>query len=442
MAGSGSGRAQGSRAPRRNGDARRRSRRRTRGGGPAARGEPSRKALAAELARALAPPRIALDPAKLEAALAPEEAAKAAQLRYVTPDGPGIARRRAGKGFAYREPDGSPVRAPSTRFRIRKLAIPPAWTDVWICPDPNGHIQATGRDERGRKQYLYHPRWRAVRDETKFGRLVAFAEALPRIRAQVARDLARPGLSRERVLALILRLLETSLIRVGNEEYARSNRSFGLTTLRDEHVEIDGVRLHFEFRAKSGKLQTLDLRDPRLARLVKMCQDLPGQELFQYVDDAGARHAVGSADVNDYLRAASGGEAFTAKDFRTWEASVLAAQLLRSRAQPATLREARRLAKEAIAEVAARLNNTVAICRKSYIHPAILEGYADGSLHARLPGNRPVNGRSPAGLSREEAAVLAFLKRRVRDQARAARGAIAGQQASARARRPAGAPGA
>ena len=253
----------------------------------------------------------------------PIEAAESAGLRYVSDVMPGIRRKRAGKGFSYVAPDGKTIRDPRSLRRIRALAIPPAYTDVWICSDPSGHIQATGRDARGRKQYRYHPRWREVRDETKFGRMLAFSEVLPAVRAKVDSDLARPGLPREKVLAAVVRLLECTGIRVGNDEYAKANRSFGLTTLRDQHVEVSGSTLRFQFRGKSGKSHDVELSDRRLARIVQRCQALPGEDLFQYVDDEGNRQTIGSGDVNDYLRQASGQD-FTAKDFRTWAGTILA----------------------------------------------------------------------------------------------------------------------
>src|SRR5437763_936283 len=262
------------------------------------------------------------------AALDPAVAARRAQLRYVHDAMPGITRRQARNGFDYRLPDGSLVRDIATLKRIRKLAIPPAWTDVWICRDPNGHLQATGRDQRGRKQYRYDPRWREVRDEAKYGKLLIFARVLPLIRARVEEDLKRPGLPRERVLAAVVRLMELTLFRVGNAEYARNNKSFGLTTLRDRHARVDGSHIHLSFRGKSGNRYESDINDRRLARIVKGCRDLPGYELFQYLDEDGNRRSVGSADVNEYLREITG-EEVTAKDFRTWAATHLAAEALR-----------------------------------------------------------------------------------------------------------------
>ena len=309
----------------------------------------------------------------------PVASARSAGLRYVCDSRPGIRRVKAAHGFRYTRADGRLVRHPAELRRIRALAIPPAWTDVWICSDPKGHLQATGRDARGRKQYRYHPDWRACRDENKFNRLPAFAAALPGIRARTTSDLARAGLPREKVLATVVRLLEKSLIRVGNEEYAKTNDSFGLTTLRDRHVAVKGSTLRFEFRGKSGKRHSVGINDRRLARIVKQCRDLPGQELFQYVDDEGARQDVTSADVNAYLREVTG-EDFTAKDFRTWAGTVLAATALRELDTAASAAKAKKNVLQAIEAVAGVLGNTPAVCRKSYIHPAIIDSYLDGSL--------------------------------------------------------------
>ncbi|HVS38650.1 MAG TPA: DNA topoisomerase IB [Gemmataceae bacterium] len=339
----------------------------------------------------------------------PVESAKAAGLRYVRDDRPGIRRVRKGVGFRYVGPDGFPIRDPETLQRIRSLAIPPAWTRVWICPIPHGHLQAVGRDARGRKQYRYHPRWRNVRDETKYHRLTAFAAALPAIRARVETDVGLPGLPRPKVLAAVVRLLETTLIRIGNEEYARTNGSFGLTTLRDRHVRVKGAVVRFHFRGKSGVRHAVDLNDRRLARLIRRCQDLPGDELFQYRDDAGATHAVDSADVNEYLRAIAGGD-FTAKDFRTWCGTVLAAEALRAGKECAVLTERRRNAVAAVEATARRLGNTIAVCRKCYIHPAVLDAYLNGTLADALSRPAGRNGAAPTGLRPEEAAVLAYLQ--------------------------------
>jgi DNA topoisomerase-1 len=341
------------------------------------------------------------------------QAARQAGLRYVSDTMPGITRRRAGKAFSYRSPDGRPIQDRAELARLKRLAVPPAWTDVWICPDPNGHIQATGRDARGRKQYRYHPDWRAVRDAAKFDRMLAFAQALPRIRARVAEDQARRGLPREKVLATIVRLLEVTLIRVGNQEYARENHSYGLTTLRDRHVDFRGEKLTFEYRGKAGKRHRISLRDRRLARIVRSCQELPGQHLFQYVDEHGERQEVDSADVNAYLQEISG-EPFTAKDFRTWAGTVLASLALSEFESFDTKAAAKRNVTRAIEQVAAQLGNTVAVCRKSYIHPEILESYLDGSLLELLKGRVEESLRQGlAGLRSEEAAVLALLRQRL-----------------------------
>ncbi len=354
----------------------------------------------------------------------PVASAREAGLRYVHDDTPGIRRVRAGKGFRYVGPAGKPVRDPDDLRRIWSLVIPPAWTDVWICPTPTGHLQATGLDARGRKQYRYHPRWREVRDETKYGRMIAFGKALPRIRARAQQDLARPGLPREKVLAAVVRLLESTLIRVGNEEYARQNGSFGLTTLHDEHVDIRGSTIHFDFRGKSGIEHAIDLSDRKLARIVKACQDIPGQELFQYYDEDGGRHAIDSADVNAYLHEIAGAE-FTAKDFRTWAGTVLAARALQEFEAFDTRTQAKKNVVRAIEEVAKRLGNTQAVCRKCYIHPAVLDAYLDGSLLQTL-GQRIANeiSESLGDLSPEEAAVLAFLQERLKREAEQQNGAV------------------
>ena len=313
----------------------------------------------------------------------PVTAAASAGLHYVTDDRPGIRREMGALGFRYYRPDGRPLKSPADLKRIRTLAIPPAWKHVWICPDSRGHLQATGRDARGRKQYRYHPEWRSRRDGDKFDRLQAFAAVLPVIRARTAADLAKSGLPREKVLAAIVQLLERSLIRVGNDEYAKSNKSFGLTTLRDQHVEVKGSTLRFEFRGKSGKRHSVGINDRRLARIVKQCRDLPGQELFQYIDEDGHRQDVNSADVNTYLREITATD-FTAKDFRTWFATVLAATALREFRHVDSDAASKRNVLRAIEAVAGVLGNTPAVCRKSYIHPAILECYMDRSMEAKL----------------------------------------------------------
>jgi DNA topoisomerase I len=363
---------------------------------------------------------MAIRPTTPPAALADSlEAARSAGLRHVSDRSPGIRRVRSGRSFRYLTPDDKPLRDPEALLRIRKLAVPPAWTRVWICPLAHGHIQATGRDARGRKQYRYHPEWRRTRDETKYHRMLDFGHALPRIRAQVQRDLRRPELSRRNVLGAVVRLLETTLIRVGNEEYARENRSFGLTTMRDRHATIQGARVHFEFRGKAGVSHAIDLHDRRIARIVRQCRDLPGQELFQYIDAEGERHSIGSAEVNDYVRELAGGD-FSAKDFRTWAGTVLAARALKELVPFSSQRQAKRNVLDAIEAVAMMLGNTRSVCRKCYVHPEILAAYFDGTLIAAL--NRRARAARPRGLRPDEAAVFAFLKRRLaRDATRARR---------------------
>jgi DNA topoisomerase-1 len=323
---------------------------------------------------------------------------------------PGITRKRAGKGFAYFGPDGKRVSDKQEIARIRSLAIPPAYTDVWICPQPNGHIQATGRDARGRKQYRYHPRWREIRDETKFGRMLEFSRVLPAIRRRLERDLKRSGLSREKVLATVVQLLECTGIRVGNDEYARANRSFGLTTLRDRHVEISGSRLRFQFRGKGGKIHDVQLTDRRLARIVTHCQAIPGETLFQYVDENDVRQTVDSADVNEYLREITGQD-FTAKDFRTWRGTILAVAALKELGPAATEREAKSAILKAIDQVAELLNNTRTVCRKYYVHPSVFELYQAGTmLEALGNGNGTAAAAATAArLSAEEKAVVRLL---------------------------------
>ena len=343
----------------------------------------------------------------------PVESAEMAGLRYVDVNAPGIRRHRAGKGFTYTMPDGERVRDAATLRRIKALVIPPAWTDVWICRFANGHIQAVGRDVRGRKQYRYHDRWTVARDESKYERLLAFADALPRIRARTDHDLRKLGMPREKVLAAVVRLLDETSIRVGNEEYRRENKSFGLTTLRDRHAEIQGERLRFEFKGKSGKLHSVELHDRRLARVVKQCQDLPGQELFQYVDDEGERHGVESSDVNEYLREIADGD-FTAKDFRTWNGTVLAMRFLRLCGPAATPRETRREVTGAIKSVAAVLGNTPAVCRKAYVHPVVVNAYLEGSLEPDALA-KPIE-----QLSDEELCVVGLLRAAAEASAEAA----------------------
>jgi DNA topoisomerase-1 len=343
----------------------------------------------------------------------PREAAKAAKLRYVSDAKPGIARVRDGETFAYRNPDGSPVTDEATLARIRKLAIPPAYTDVWICRQANGHLQASGRDARGRKQYRYHADWRSVRDEAKYARMLVFGRVLPTIRARVDADLKRPGLPREKVLAAIVHLLGATLMRVGNEEYAKTNRSFGLTTLRNRHVKVAGAKLTLDFKGKHGVEHHIDLSDRRLANIVKRCQDLPGQDLFQYVGEDGEPRGVESDDVNAYLREISG-EDVTAKDFRTWAGTNLAAMALRELEAFDTQAAAKKNVLRAVEAVSKLLGNTPAICRKCYIHPAIFEGYLDGSLIEGLRARADDLLEHPhGGLKAEEVAVAAFLSKRL-----------------------------
>jgi DNA topoisomerase-1 len=351
----------------------------------------------------------------------PEEAAQAAGLTYVSDSEPGIRRRKAGRGFGFLGPDGRKVTDPATLARIRSLAIPPAYRDVWICPDPHGHIQATGRDARGRKQYRYHPRWRDVRDSTKYEHMLDFARALPALRQRIDADMRKPGLSRERVLATVVNLLENTLIRVGNDEYARQNKSYGLTTLRTRHVKVEGSELRFAFRGKSGKTWNLRLRDRRVARVVRACQELPGQNLFQYLDDEGERQTVTSADVNAYLKEATG-TAVTAKDFRTWAGTLLAAMALREFEQVDGEARTKKNVKAAIERVAARLGNTPTICRKCYVHPEIVAAYLDGGLGPTViqevehSVEEEIAGEL-SGLRPEEAVLLALLHRRLKAEA-------------------------
>lgn len=363
-----------------------------------------------------------IDSAALEAVLDdtivedPVETARHAGLRYLPDTRPGIRRKRASKGFSYTGLDGKPIRDQETLERIRSLGIPPAWTDVWISPNPRGHLQATGRDARGRKQYRYHERWRAYRDETKFHRMIAFGEALPAIRSTVDRDLSLRCLSREKVLATAVRVLDETAIRVGNEEYARENNSFGLTTLHTDHVEVEGGSLHFHFTGKSGKEHEIDVRDPRLARSIKRCMDLPGFELFQYVDEDGARRSVDSADVNEYIREITG-KHFTAKDFRTWHGTVAAALALHDLGPAETLSERKHNVVTAIKAAADHLGNTPAIARKSYVHPGILQAYEDGSL-LEMWGQaaRQARTQPPTGLHAEEIATLAVLESQLAEE--------------------------
>ena len=345
--------------------------------------------------------------------------AKAAGLRYVCDNRPGITRVKRGRKFTYVDERGRDIRKVETLQRIHRLAIPPAWTDVWICPDEWGHLQATGKDARGRKQYRYHTEWDRMRDEVKFDRVVEFARALPKIRKRVAHDLKLRGLPREKVLAAVVRLLETTLIRVGNDEYAQKNDSFGLTTLQDKHVRVRGKKIVFDFRGKSGIRHEIDLHDPQLARIVGKCQDLPGQELLQYVDDDGNVRDVGSADVNDYLREISGGP-FTAKDFRTWAGTALAARALQEFQDFDSQAAAKRRVTSAIEQVAKRLGNTKAVCRKCYVHPAIIQTFLDRRLVETLQDKAQRELRTSLHkLTPEEGAVLGLLEQWMKNELRA-----------------------
>lgn len=346
----------------------------------------------------------------------PIESAKEAGLRYVSDAKPGIRRKRCGKGFRYIDPAGATVRDPQTLARIRSLVIPPAWKDVWISTDPKGHLQATGRDAKGRKQSKYHPRWREVRDETKYERMLLFGAALPRIREQVERDLALPGLPRRKVLATIVRLMEATLIRIGNAQYARENHSFGLTTMRSRHVQVNGSTVTFKFQGKSGVRHSIDVNDRRLARIVQRCQDIPGYELFQYIDSDGEHHTIDSADVNEYLRELSDQD-FTAKDFRTWAGSVLACRILREFEQFGSETQAKKNIVQAIQAVAKRLGNTPSVCRKCYIHPAVLECYMAGEI-VRLIENQAEQQEEEnpsAALRQEEEWLMDLLRRRIEE---------------------------
>ncbi len=343
----------------------------------------------------------------------PRDAAESAGLIYVDGQSAGITRQAEGDGFSYRDPSGKPVTSEKILERIRKLAIPPAYTDVWICPKANGHIQATGRDAKGRKQYRYHPAFREVRDGTKYEHVTTFAAALPHIRSTVRKHMALRGLPREKVLATIVYLLETTLIRVGNEDYARTNHSYGLTTLLDEHVDVHGNALHFEFKGKSNKMWKLDFRNQRVASVIKACHELPGHHLFQYVDHEGERHAVESADVNAYLREITGRDV-TAKDFRTWAGTVLAALALHEIGAIDSQAKAKKNIRAAIESVSARLGNTPTICRKCYVHPEVVNSYMSGELLLEIKQDIETELRDDLpSLKPEEAAVLALLESRI-----------------------------
>ncbi|MBV9402728.1 MAG: DNA topoisomerase IB [Candidatus Eremiobacteraeota bacterium] len=339
------------------------------------------------------------------------EAAKAAGLRYVRDEMPGITRRKQGRHFTFFDSSGNRITDSSEISRIRSLAIPPAYTNVWICPIANGHLQATARDARGRKQYRYHKRWREVRDETKFDRMIDFAAALPKIRAAVEAHLELPGLPREKVLATVVQLLETTLIRVGNEEYAKENDSYGLSTLESRHVTVEGATVRFRFRGKSGVRHAVALQDRRLAKIIRACRDIPGQELFQYVDDDGAYHNIDSQDVNDYIREVSGGD-FTAKDFRTWVGTVTCALMLHEAPRFENDAEGKKHVVETIRQVAERLGNTAAVCRKCYVHPTVIECYLEGGRFPLLSRKQARKSTTSPELSAEEKMTLRLLKNR------------------------------
>jgi DNA topoisomerase I len=349
-----------------------------------------------------------------------KDAAESAGLRYVSNERSGVHRKKSVDGFTYWRPDGTKLTDASQLRRIRALAIPPAWTEVWICPAANGHIQATGRDARNRKQYCYHPLFREVRESTKYEHLVAFAEALPDIRAKVREHMALRGLPREKLLATIVHLLEVTLIRVGNDDYARQNKSYGLTTLKNRHAQVDGSEVRFQFTGKSGKQWSLKVRDRRVAKIIKACQELPGQELLQYLDDEGKRQDIASSDVNTYLKDITGQD-ITAKDFRTWAGTVLAALALKELESFDSAAQAKRNLRSAIERVAARLGNTPTICRKCYIHPEVLNSYLDGNLILEVKSKVESELRDELGeLEPEETAILALLRSRL-DQADAGR---------------------
>jgi DNA topoisomerase I len=360
-----------------------------------------------------------LDPVPAEAVVDPRDAAESAGLRYVSDEEPGIRRRKAGKGFCYLKPDGTRLEDAATLDRIRSLAIPPAYTDVWICPQPNGHIQATGRDAKGRKQYRYHPAFREVRESTKYEKMLEFARALPALRTKIDAHMGLRGLPREKVLATVVHLLETTLIRVGNEDYVRQNKSYGLTTLRDPHVKVEGPQLRFQFKGKSGKTWRLQVKDRRVARIVKACQDLPGQDLFQYLDENGESQSVTSADVNAYLKEITGSDV-TAKDFRTWAGTVLAALALREFETFDNEAKAKKNIRAAIETVASRLGNTPTICRKCYVHPEVFTSYLEGQLLLEIRDEVESELRDNlSGLKPEEAAVLTLLAARLNRDAKA-----------------------
>jgi DNA topoisomerase-1 len=342
------------------------------------------------------------------------DAARTVGLRYVSDSQPGICRKKVGSGFTYRRPDGTKVGDADELRRIRSIVIPPAWTDVWICPHAHGHIQATGRDARGRKQYRYHPAFREIRESTKYEHMMAFAQALPALRATIDQHMALRGLPRQKVLATVVRLLETTLIRIGNDDYARQNDSFGLSTLKNRHVSVDGAQLRFRFTGKSGRKWSVAITDRRVAKVIKACQELPGQELLQYLDEEGNPQDVTSADVNDYLREIAG-DNVTAKDFRTWGGTVLAAIALHELQSFDSTAKAKKNLRAAIERVALRLGNTPTICRKCYVHPELLNCYLEGDLvrQMKVSAERELSDNM-AGLGAEEAAVLAILRARLK----------------------------
>jgi DNA topoisomerase-1 len=354
----------------------------------------------------------------------PKESAAIAGLRYVTCTSAGFRRRRAGTGFAYLDQNGAVIRDKETLRRIRSLVLPPAWQDVWICARADGHLQATGIDARGRRQYRYHPDYRQVRNITKFSRMLDFAKALPAIRERVSKDLARPGLPREKVVAAVVRLLETTFIRVGNEEYAKENSSFGLTTLRDRHVSFEGSTMRFRFRGKSAQMHDVSVHDKRLAKIVRDCRDLPGYELFQYTDDFGEIHSVDSSDVNGYLHEITGSE-FSAKDFRTWAGTIQAALALAELGPCSSETHGKKNIVDAVKRTAARLGNKPATCRNYYIHPAIFDAYLAGTLSkAIVPpaegGFVDNDARPSSGLHPEEELVVCLIRRMLSDSANSA----------------------
>jgi DNA topoisomerase-1 len=365
----------------------------------------------------------------------PRDAAESAGLRYVSDERPGIRRKKVGTGFSYVRPDGSRLIEPGALKRIKALAIPPAWTDVWICPFPDGHIQATGRDAKGRKQYRYHARFREVRESTKYEHVVAFADSLPSIRDTVREHMALRGLPREKVLATVVHLLETTLIRVGNDDYARQNSSYGLTTLKNRHAAVEGNEVRFRFTGKGGKQWSLRVRDRRIAKIIKACQELPGQELLQYIDEQGNCQDVTSTDVNEYLKIITGKD-ITAKDFRTWAGTVLAAMTLSELQSFDNAAQAKRNLRSAIEKVSARLGNTPTICRKCYIHPEVLNAYMDGNLVLEVKSQVENELRSAVeNMKPEEAAVLALLRGRLARQAEQSQHAdLKGSSSKARGR--------